>query len=397
MIRQQELISVIIPTYNRSATIKRAIDSVRKQTYKNIEIIVVDDGSTDLTKKIVKDLQKKDDRIFLYENSKNIGPAATRNRGVIFATGDYIAFQDSDDEWLPEKLEKQMDKFHQDPEFILVYCPFLQCENGREFQIPSKDTDKELLEGDLYFSLLEKNKIGTPVMLIEKRIFEQIGGFDEKLGAFEDWDLAIRISQRGKIGYVEEPLHKAYVSSGGVNSNHKNIVRACIEIIRKNFSDVREKEMFFHLIQTALEHVIFCGEDYKSVFVPDIISSDMEYQLLIESYQKIEHWKQKYKGMYWLVNDANELIKKTQGKISVYGGGLIGKELIKKIEQLGKQLDCVIDKNKGIVLGRETVSILEFLEKNETDLCVVTVPDRDRKIHNAIREIYKGDIVSVFE
>lgn len=397
MIRQQELISVIIPTYNRSATIERAINSVRKQTYKNIEIIVVDDGSTDLTKKIVKDLQKKDDRISLYENSKNIGPAATRNRGVIFAKGDYIAFQDSDDEWLPEKLEKQMDKFHQDPEFVLVYCPFLRCENGREFQIPSKDTDKKLLEGDLYFSLLEKNKIGTPVMLIEKRIFEQIGGFDEKLGAFEDWDLAIRISQRGKIGYVEKPLHKAYVSSGGVNSNHKNIVRACIEIIRKNFSDVRDKEMFFRLIQTALEHVIFCDEDYKSVFVPGIIPSDMEYQLLIESYQKIEHWKQKYKGMYWLVNNANELIQKTQGKISVYGGGLIGKELIKKIEQLDKQLDCVIDKNKGIVSGRKTVSIYEFGKKNETDLCVVTVPDRDRKIHDAIREIYKGDIVSVFE
>ena len=104
-------VSIIIPTYNRAHLIGRAIQSVLNQTYQNFEIIVVDDGSTDNTEEMIKEFQKHDKRIKYIRHEKNRGGAAARNTGIKVARGEYIAFQDSDDEWLPEKLEKQMDVF----------------------------------------------------------------------------------------------------------------------------------------------------------------------------------------------------------------------------------------------------------------------------------------------
>lgn len=102
-------VSVIIPTYNRAHLIGRAIKSVLNQTYKDFEIIIVDDGSTDKTEEVVKDF--KDERVRYIRREKNKGGSAARNTGIKAARGEYIAFQDSDDEWLPEKLEKQMKAF----------------------------------------------------------------------------------------------------------------------------------------------------------------------------------------------------------------------------------------------------------------------------------------------
>lgn len=152
--KRMPLVSVIIPTYNRAHTLPASIDSVLCQTYDNLEVIVVDDGSTDGTEIFVRGLA--DSRVRYIKNSGNHGPAAARNLGVRRAEGEYVAFQDSDDEWRPDKLEKQMPLLLEPLEKTdLVYCEYTRYhgENRRE-TVPSKVLPAESKQGNILPKLL---------------------------------------------------------------------------------------------------------------------------------------------------------------------------------------------------------------------------------------------------
>ena len=125
MSKEKPTVSVIIPTYNRAKLLPRAIKSVLNQTFKDFEVIIVDDGSTDNTEEVINEFQKHNKRIKYIRHEKNKGAAAARNTGIKIAQGEYIAFQDSDDEWLPNKLEKQMEIFESAPaEIGVVYTDY---------------------------------------------------------------------------------------------------------------------------------------------------------------------------------------------------------------------------------------------------------------------------------
>jgi glycosyltransferase involved in cell wall biosynthesis len=389
------LVSIIIPVYNREDTILRAVESVCNQTYSNIEIIVVDDASTDSTMEKLQLI--KDKRVRYYRNNINMGPSIARNIGVNLARGYYIAFQDSDDEWYCDKLEKQIKKINEDEEFAMVYCPFLYYEENRGKQIPEVNSDKEILEGYIYKSLLNKNKVGTPAILIKKEIFNKVGGFDESLNAFEDWDLAINVSKKYKIGYIDEVLFDAYTSKNGVNSNHANVVNACISIIIKNIPFVEDRSIFQNLIVIAMESLIYCTDNYKKKFVPKIIRSEFEFELLKSSYEKKEVYKNKYNAMVWIIQNAEQYINRINKKISIYGCGLIGRELIKIIKKTGKELDCVIDQNKVKLDDINTINIDEFKINNDSGICFVTVLDKNSEIRVKLQDSFKGEIINIFE
>lgn len=199
-------ISVIIPTYNRANLIERAVGSVLRQTYDNLEIILVDDGSQDNTEAVVKAIG--DGRIVYKKLKDNHGAAYARNAGVEYAEGRVIAFQDSDDAWRPQKLEKQMAYWKEHQEFSMIYCPYEVHMNNSEGRYPAEDAD--MLEGDLFHALLVRNTIGTPAMLMTRESFLETGGFDVTMKSLEDWDFAIRFSQRNLIGYLDEVLVDAY-------------------------------------------------------------------------------------------------------------------------------------------------------------------------------------------
>jgi len=211
------MVSVIIPTYNREKTIVRAIQSVLNQTYTNIEVIVVDDGSVDNTAEIVGNI--KDKRVKYISLEQNSGPSNARNVGVQNAKGEWIAFQDSDDVWNENKLQKQITYANGNPQFSMVYCPYkLILSNNESYVVPSKFY-KGTQEGDMLDSLLIQNIIGTPTILIRKDAFKEVGGFDVSYRALEDWELVLRIAQKYKIGFVSEVLVNAYLLNGGVSSN----------------------------------------------------------------------------------------------------------------------------------------------------------------------------------
>lgn len=191
---ETSLVSVIIPTYNRSTLLARAIRSVQRQTYPHLEILVVDDASIDNTPEVVKNFD--DPRIHYIRHNSNRGGSASRNTGIRAATGEYIAFLDDDDEWEPEKTEEQM-KVIQD--YDAVTCTSFPTSSDISKLSSTKTVElDELLQGKFTYG-------GTGVLMAKANVLKQIM-FDESLPRCQDWDLFIRIAMNHKFAYLNKPL-----------------------------------------------------------------------------------------------------------------------------------------------------------------------------------------------
>lgn len=186
------LVSVIIPVYNRERWIRESVSSAQNQTFDNIEIIVMDDGSTDRTAETVKELAGKDTRIH-YHFQSNLGPASARNAAIQASRGDCIAVLDSDDLWQPEKLAAQMETVSSHPEVDFIYCAGTVIDE--DANVNHKKT-QELRPVKLYTAesiLFEQVRIFTSGVLFRRRCLEKSGMFDESMKFFEDVDLWFRI------------------------------------------------------------------------------------------------------------------------------------------------------------------------------------------------------------
>lgn len=242
-------ISIILPTYNRESAIRQSIESVLTQTYRDFEMIVIDDCSTDQTEHIVKSI--KDERIHYYKLEENSGASAARNTGVSYATSDIIAFQDSDDVWRADKLEKQMNYWKEHPEYKMIYCAYLlHRQNDEAVRVPLQETLGPL-SGNIFSTLLVKNTIGTPTMLIDKKSFEETGGFDTTVESIEDWDFAVRFAENNEIGYLDEILVDAYQSDKGVSSRIGAYYNARCRMIAK-YKDVLLLNNLFDLVVSRM-------------------------------------------------------------------------------------------------------------------------------------------------
>lgn len=201
------LVSVIIPTFNRAGLLQRAIESVREQTYQNLEIIVVDDASTDDTMQVVANI--KDNRIRYVRHTCNRGGSAARNTGIHEATGDYIAFLDDDDEWEPQKTEEQLRALEH---FDVVLCT--SNESGAtvgECKAKSSIDLEDLRAGRFTAG-------GTGILMARSYVLRLLQ-FDESLPRCQDWDLFIRIGQRFPIGYLNRALVRYNEGGHGRISN----------------------------------------------------------------------------------------------------------------------------------------------------------------------------------
>lgn len=261
MYDQNPRVSVVIPTYNRAHLIHRAIKSVLDQTYKDLEIIIVDDGSKDNTEDIVKNF--KNNKIRYIKHKKNKGASAARNTGVKASRGEYIAFQDSDDEWFPDKLEKQIKAFNtSSPGVGVVYSGFYKVEGDKKIYVPNDDrfTYKE---GNIHGELLKGNFVGTPAVLIKKECFEKVKYFDEYIPALEDWELWIEISKHYHFKYIDEPLLNSYSTPNSVNLNQKNMLKAREIILKNHLNDFNKnkKVLSEHYFYIAVE--LCSNDDFK--------------------------------------------------------------------------------------------------------------------------------------
>jgi len=196
-------VSVIIPTFNRAKFVTLAIDSVLSQTYKDFEIIVVDDGSTDTTQEVIAPYRDK----IKYIRQNNLGASAARNTGILNSNAKYIAFLDSDDLFVPGKLEKQVPVLDERDDVATVYSNIYYCDpSGKIISVAFKD--KLFPAGDILEKVLfRKAMCGyLQTWLIRKRCFDEIGLIDASLKMSEDRDMSLRVAMKYRIYGLKEPL-----------------------------------------------------------------------------------------------------------------------------------------------------------------------------------------------
>ena len=196
-------VSVIIPTYNRKHTLKRAIQSVYMQSLLPYEVIVVDDGSNDGTKEWVK--QKYPNVKYIYQ--KNSGVSSARNKGIKIARGDWIALLDSDDEWLPNKLIEQTNKIKSNLDVKILHSNEIWIRNGVRVNQMKKHKKSG---GYIFEKCLDICRISPSSVMLKKEIFDYIGTFDESLKVCEDYDLWLRITSKYPVCFLDIPLIKKY-------------------------------------------------------------------------------------------------------------------------------------------------------------------------------------------
>ncbi len=246
--RSLPLVSVIIPTYNRAHTLPLSIGSVLNQTYKNLELIVMDDGSEDGTEEYVRNIA--DNRVRYWRNETNMGPSAARNRGAELAKGEYLAFQDSDDEWMPEKLGKQMRRMLAEEEISLVYCEFGLYLDGRFLlTVPPRTIPDREKEGNLFSYFLLYPLISTQTIVVKREEFIREQGFNTALKAYEDFEFTLRYAKDHKIGFVQEPLVKVNSSPGSVNKRFDERIRAQFYMAGEMLGALRERDLLWRKIE----------------------------------------------------------------------------------------------------------------------------------------------------
>lgn len=225
-------VSIIICTYNRSDLLPKAIESILKQSFDDFEIIIIDDASQDNTKEIVERYINRDQRIKYFKNVQNLGIAASRNRGVSLAQGEYIAMLDSDDYWLsPDKLKKQVAVLESDREVGLIGTGIICVdENNNEIKKDIYETEDKNIRAQI----LAKNQFAQSSVLFRKKAFLEVGAYGENFFVCEDLDLWLAIGRKYKLVNLSEPLVAYLIHSRGISkSRKKEIIMTTDKIIDK--------------------------------------------------------------------------------------------------------------------------------------------------------------------
>jgi glycosyltransferase involved in cell wall biosynthesis len=232
---EQKLISVVISSYQSADTLSRAVCSVLNQSYPTLEVIVVDNGSTDNTHKVIVELVKRDIRVRPVRLEQNQRPAGGRNAGVENSNGDYIAFLDADDEWLPDKLESQVWALDTQPQAgVVISDGWVIDEHSGTRQLYSDTyqtyfkrlSPREIQPGKRLFwldvqvreTIYEKCFINTSSIVLRKNLFTSAGGFDTRRFGPEDVDLWVRLAKRTGFVYLNKPVVNRYVSTNNLSA-----------------------------------------------------------------------------------------------------------------------------------------------------------------------------------
>lgn len=224
------LVSVLMPTYNREDFVGEAIESVLAQTYPNLELIVVDDGSTDNTKTVVREYLSDPRVKYLYK--ENGGQSSARNLGFKHSKGEYISFLDSDNKWKPEKVEVCIAAFSENPDVGVIYCDNITIDDkGREIDRNSM----KRYSGMITAQLLKDNFVTINTATLKRECYETMGGLNESLFRAPDYDLWLRISTKYKFLYVPKFVSYYRVMENQISSDKDGRFKANLEILNHFF------------------------------------------------------------------------------------------------------------------------------------------------------------------
>lgn len=407
------MVSVIMPAFNRAYIIERAIQSVVNQTYRDWELIIIDDASEDRTQEVVKEYMNSN--VVYFRNQKNLGANVSRNIGVAHAKGDLLAFLDSDNYWPEDKLEIQMEIMKRNQEKRCFLYGKARVADGEVVRIFPKNiySHEELKEKEMLGNILDLN-----TMLLKKEIFKEAGAFDEELERFQDWELILRLMICFDVEAIgcDKILSYNEIQENSIG-RRAGYIGACGKILRKHLcSRLPEKNMLDYLLGLWAED----GEDKKLAIetiggigtadvrlLPEAVRLLTDMQELLAGQReklRISHnmeellyeWHEKNlaspKGTLFshYFNDDSAI-----KKIAVYGYGKLGRLFLGEIGRLPVEVVYIIDRRaecfEGLVMKRPE-------DRLETvDLIVVAVLDKAGEIQEGLRRRYYGKIITLAE
>ena len=284
--------SVIIPTYNREQELSKCIESVLNQTYKNFELIVVDNGSTDNTKEVVQKYVDNDNRVKYFWQENSGSPAGSRNTGIKHSSNEWISFLDSDDYWYSNKIEELTRTIKSNSNVIAV--SHFEDKEVDGIKVAALEHGHNLFEvDDIYSTLLFRgNSLSTSAMTVKREKLVEVGLFDERKDYFavEDYDMWMKLSLKGKFAYIKEPLGVFSISgsnmSGNVeliNTNLKTLIFNHIDLLKDNKDKERLKRIHGSRVEYYRGRTYQMNGNFKKA-IPILINTIKEYPFCVKKY-----------------------------------------------------------------------------------------------------------------
>lgn len=254
------LVTVIIPTYNSAQYLSAAVESVLQQTFKDFELLIIDDGSKDNTSELAKTFSDK----VRYIYQENAGVSEARNHGIKVSKGKYVAFLDADDTWLPTKLEKQIDALRNNSEYKFCFSDFVGVNQNLQ---PIEMKRGRLVDSAIKDLLLRGNVVGSIcTVLCERELFDKVGGFDPKLSQCADWDMWIRIATLTDFLFIDEQLVTYRQHDSNMSRNAILLEQDSLSVLEKGFSmdsvpkEIKNKRR----VAFARNYMVLAGTYYHS-------------------------------------------------------------------------------------------------------------------------------------
>lgn len=389
------LVSVIMPTYNRGYIIKKAITSVIEQTYYNWELIIVDDASDDNTREIVEAI--KESRIVYIRNRENMGANYSRNLGCRIAKGNYFAFLDSDNYWVPNKLELQIDKLTYSNDNVAFV--FGRMKLNYAYIIPTDDLDI----AELDTILCKENVIDNNTVLIKRSVFEQVGGFDEAMPRLQDWELYYRIIvvYQYAVEYVNVVLDYNVIQADSITRDERKHIDALLLFLEKHTETLSVDSIIEHVWTLIKKNIK--GQDeirLKKILAASKIAntSHILYKLLNELYTQTEYyetllkWKENLernpvRTIFSNYKDMNEVT------IAIYGLGKWGELIYDELKGQGIKVSYGIDREKESF--RDVVVVRPDEIPTDIDVIIVSVFQQYKEIYEVLSDKFDGRIISI--
>jgi glycosyltransferase involved in cell wall biosynthesis len=265
-------VSVVIPAYNRAGSIADAIRSVLNQSFEDFELIVVDDGSSDDTVERARAI--RDARVRVVVHARNLGANAARNTGVAMARGFYTAFNDSDDEWLPRKLELQLKALaaRAGDGAGACYCGMITYGMTEGLKFAGRaarywpERHLKVVDGDIYRALLRTSLVSTQTLIAKTELLRRIGGFNVTLKSSQDWELVLRLAKVTRFAFVERPLVLASLSTDSISKDRWNHARTREFVLRTHYDAIAgDRALLAFYLRRAADHFQHVGERDKEL------------------------------------------------------------------------------------------------------------------------------------
>ena len=391
------LISVIMPTYNRGYIIKEAITSVIKQTYCNWELIIVDDASDDNTREIVEAI--KEARIVYIRNSENMGANYSRNLGCKIAKGNYFAFLDSDNSWIPNKLELQIDRLAYSNDNVAFVFGRMELNYINTYIIPPDNLNID----ELNKIICKENVIDNNTVLIKRSVFHQVGGFDEAMPRLQDWELYYRIIvvYQYAVEYVNEVLDYNVVQADSITRDERKHIDALLLFLEKHIETLNADSITEHMWTLIKKNIKGQDEDrLKKLLAASKIAntSHILYKLLNELYTQTEYYETLLKWKENLERNPARTIfsnyKDMNGvTIAIYGLGKWGELIYDELKGQGIKVLYGIDREKENF--RDVVVVRPDEIPTDIEVIIVSVFQQYEEICEVLSGKFDGRIISI--